>query len=473
MKKIVTIILFCCILFNKSDAQSNIYGPEKVNIVGTFNGFNTSNFGSDYRTMNYRKLSVATGTPTDGRGQWASTINAQPSGGDIMPINMSGGGGGVGGTGFLLISGPAGNPYANKWAFASVAQGVVDGINFTSFNTGDDMGMNMSAAGYYTFVFNDCGYTDVNAKYYLGYTAAAPVNVNRTLEVINPNNSATISIATSVAPSAQEKVYLRYTTGADFAGTGSSTVVLASGAGSSYSAAIPSFPAGTIVRYYVFTSTKSLAYFTTASEADKSLAELRFDDNANANYQYTLGVVPVRLLSFDATVKNGNVFTKWVVAEEDDVDTYQVLKSTNGQDFKVIGSVASKNSMAPETVYSFTDYNTTAGKSYYQLQINKTTGEKKFSDVATVSFKNVEKGIIVIGNAGSTQLTLKIKNIPVGVYALNIYNNLGQLVYAQKVNRANIYADEIVAPKTLLEKGVYSLSFSNQTEKITQNFFVQ
>jgi hypothetical protein len=471
MKKIVTIILFCCIWINEINAQSNIYGPENVMVVGTFNSFNTAVFGSDYRTMKYRKLSVATGTPTDGRGQWSTIINAQAAGGDIMPINMNGGGG-PGNSGFLLISGPASNRFANKWAFATVAQGSVDGINFTSYNSGDDMGMNMSAAGYYTFVFNDCGYTDVNAKYYLGYTGADPVNVSRTMEVINPNNSATISITTYVAPSPQEKVYLRYTTGADFAGTGSSTVVLASGSGTSYTAAIPTFPPNTVVRYYVFTSTKSLAYFTAASESDKSLAELRFDDNANANYQYTLGVVPVKLLSFDAVVKNGSVFTKWIVAEEDDVDTYKILKSTNSIDFKAIGTIVSKRSLAPEEVYTFTDNNATAGKSYYQLQINKVTGEKKYSDVATVSFKNIEKGITVITNASNTQLTLKMKNITVGIYAMNIYNNLGQLLYTQKVNRTNIYADEIITPSTVLEKGVYNLSFSSQTEKITQSFFV-
>lgn len=472
MKKITQILIATFFICNIATAQSNIYGPEKVMVVGAFNGFATTPFDADYRTMNYRKLSFTAGSPTDGRGQWVTTINAQPAGGDIMPINMNGGGG-PGNTGFLLISGPANNRFANKWAFASVAQGSVDGINFTSYNTGDDMGMNMSTAGFYTFVFNDAGYTDVNAKYYLAYTSAAPVNVTRATEVVNPDNSATIGITTSAAPSAQEKVYVRYTTGVDFAGTGTSNVVQATGAGTNFTATIPTFPSGTLVRYYVFTSTRPLSFLAGASEIDKSLSEIKFDDNANVNYQYTLGVVPVRLLAFDASIKNGTVHTKWIVAEEDDVDTYQILKSNNMQDFKTIGTIVSKKSLAPEEIYSFTDNNPTAGKSYYQLQINKVTGEKKYSDIVSVSFKNVEKGITIITNPSSAIIALKMKNIPAGEYALTIYNNIGQIVFSKKINRTNIYADEFITPTTTLEKGLYTISISNTAEKIAQTFFKQ
>jgi hypothetical protein len=469
MKKIILLLISATFILMVANAQSNIYGPEKVMIVGTFNGFATTPFDADYRTMNYRKVSFTAGSPKDGRGQWFTTINAQAAGGgDISPINMGGGPG----NGFLLISGPTSNRFQNKWAFAFVAQGVVNGINSNSFNTGEDMGMNMNTTGYYSLVFNDCGYTDVDAKYYLAYTSAAPVNVTRSSEIINGNNSATIGVTTSVAPSAQEKVYIRYTTGADFAGTGSSSVIETTGAGTNYSATIPTFPAGTTVRYYVFTSTRNLTFLSSASEIDKSLSEIKFDDNANLNYLYVLGVVPVKLLSFDASITNGTVNTKWLVSEEDDVDTYQVLKSTNLQGFKTIGTIISKRSLAPEYAYNFTDNNTTAGKSYYQLQINKVTGEKKFSDIFTVNIKNVEKGITVISNASNSQLTLKMKNIPAGIYALSIFNNLGQLVFAQKVNRTDIYVDEIITPKTILGKGMYTLSFTNQTENIAESFFV-
>jgi hypothetical protein len=85
---------------NKNFAQ-NIFSGEPVQVVGTFNGFSTTPYNSDYRTTSYRRLSVTTGNPTDGRGQWATTINVQNSGGNVTPINMPGGGPG----GFLFITG--------------------------------------------------------------------------------------------------------------------------------------------------------------------------------------------------------------------------------------------------------------------------------------------------------------------------------------------------------------------------------
>ncbi|MFN4198794.1 MAG: hypothetical protein ACK4FS_07195 [Flavobacterium sp.] len=90
-----------CLLFTFESRGQNVFSGEPVQWVGTPNGFNTEPYNSDYRTLGYRRVSVNTGNPTDGRGQWATTINVQNSGGNIQPSNMPGGGSG----GWLFISG--------------------------------------------------------------------------------------------------------------------------------------------------------------------------------------------------------------------------------------------------------------------------------------------------------------------------------------------------------------------------------
>ena len=47
----------------------NIFSGEPVQVVGSFNGYTTTPYGSDYRTTSFRRVSVNTGIPTDGRGQ--------------------------------------------------------------------------------------------------------------------------------------------------------------------------------------------------------------------------------------------------------------------------------------------------------------------------------------------------------------------------------------------------------------------
>lgn len=296
MRKFMICIAFAAIIFSNAAPNvraQNIFSGERVQVVGSFNGYATTPYGTDYRTNTYRRVSTQTGTPVDGRGQWTTTINVQNSGGDVTPINMPGGGG----NGFLFISGPAANRYQNKWVFSGVGQGTVNGFNNIScFNCGNDMGLNMSSPGFYTFVFNDAGYTQTNAFYYVGFTTNVPVTVTRASQTINPGGSVTVNISTSATPSSQELIYVRYTNGSDFSGAGTSSVAQATGSGTSYSVTIPAQTAGQTIRYYVFTSTLTLAQLSlsegfsklapAATEADKSLGVLRYDDSAGANYTF-------------------------------------------------------------------------------------------------------------------------------------------------------------------------------------------
>lgn len=143
--------------------------------------------------------------PADGRGQWATTINVQSSGGDITPDNMPGGGG----AGWLLISGPSGNRFLNKWNFTGIGQGALNAINDVTLNAATDMGLNMSGVGYYTFVMRDVSY--VNSQFYVGVTANAPVSVTHTAQSFLAG-AAVITITTGGTPSTGENIYVRYRT---------------------------------------------------------------------------------------------------------------------------------------------------------------------------------------------------------------------------------------------------------------------
>ena len=107
-------VIFCLLAYfittiGTTNAQ-NVFGLEPIQVVGQMNGYSTAASSNS----SYRKVSVVLGNPTDGRGQWFKTYNVQSSGGDFTPRNMTGGGG----SGFLFISGPSTNRFANKWVFS-------------------------------------------------------------------------------------------------------------------------------------------------------------------------------------------------------------------------------------------------------------------------------------------------------------------------------------------------------------------
>ncbi len=462
-------VLLCPLLFSISLTRAqNIFSGERVQVVGAFNGYVTTPYGTDYRTTTYRRLSITAGNPTDGRGQWATTINIQPSGGDAAPINMPGGNS----NGFLFISGPSANRFQNKWVFSGVGQGTVDGINgISAFNSGNDMGLNMNTAGYYSFVFNDCGYTTTNARYYVGYTSAAPVTATRSSEIINPDGSATIGITTGAAPSAQENIFVRYTLGTDFSGTGTSSIIQASGAGTAYSAVIPAQAGGAVVRYYVFTSTRSLAQLTANTEAERSIATLRYDDNSGANFAYTATLLPVKIVSFTAKANAAAVLLRWTTETEINIDRYELLRSADGIGFAPVYSVIAKNT-AGTHYYEYNDLQPLPAAGYYKVAAVEKDGSRSFSQTIRTGGDKVQK-LNIYPNPVQDILSVSLPFTSSGNYQLRIHNAAGQLVVSQTY-RYNGADRKLSMPlPAACTKGRYTLTITNEAEMYKGDFMVQ
>lgn len=357
-----------------SAAAQNIFSGEPVQVVGAFNGYVTIPYNSDYRTTSYRRVSMTSGNPTDGRGQWATTIGVP---GNVAAINMSGGMN----NGFLFISGPSGNRFQNKWAFSGVGQGAVDAINDNSaYNSGEDMGLNMSTSGYYTFVMNDCGYTLTNARYYVGFTSASPVSITSVGATPQVGGTATVSITTSASPSAEEKFYVRYTTGSNFAS--STNLVQVSMTGASGTATIPGYPVGQTVLYYVFSSTRTLAQLNGDSDGNRSLSALRFNDNSGNNYSYV--ALPVTLTSFSGEVKNKSIQLSWTTATELNNAYFDVQRSPDSRQWQTIGSVAGKGTTLQTQSYTFLDNTPLSGLNFYRLVQTDLDGKTNYSPIIRI-----------------------------------------------------------------------------------------
>jgi hypothetical protein len=462
-------VLLCSFLFSLTHTTAqNIFSGERVQVVGAFNGYVTTPYGTDYRTTTYRRLSITSGNPTDGRGQWATTINIQSSGGDAAPINMPGGGG----NGFLFISGPAANRFQNKWVFSGVGQGTVDGLNtISAFNSGNDMGLNMNTAGYYTFVFNDCGYTATNGRYYAGYTSAAPVTTTRSSEVIEIDGSATIGITTGAAPSAQENIFVRYTLGTDFSGAGTSSIVQATGSGTAYSAVIPAQPGGSVVRYYVFTSTRSLAQLTANTEAERSLAALRYDDNSGANFAYTVTLLPVKIAAFTARVNVDNVLLRWTTEAEINIDRYELLRSADGTGFAPVYAVTAKNT-AGTNYYEYTDRQPLPAAGYYKVAAVEKDGSRSFSQTIRIGgSKGLQLGIYPNPVTDAVSVTLPFTAS--GRYQLCIYTAAGQVVLSQSYLYNGADRKLSIPLPAACTKGKYVLTMSSGTTVYKGDFLVQ
>ncbi len=113
-------------------------------------------------------------------------------------------------------------------------------------------------------------------------TSATPINISSVsggTTNVNTNASVSINITLSGSKSAEEYVLVRYTTNS----WSSSSFVIATGSGTSYSATIPGQAASTTVNWYAMTSTVA------SPSTDTDYLTLSVMNNSGTNYNYFTG----------------------------------------------------------------------------------------------------------------------------------------------------------------------------------------
>ncbi len=132
--------------------------------------------------------------------------------------------------------------------------------------------------------------------------------------------------------------------------------------------------------------------------------------------------LPVELLSFDATLEDGQVLLEWKTASEINNDFFEIQRSENGNDWTVIGEIDGNGTSNEIISYSFIDEDPIFGKSFYRLKQVDFDGQFEYSNV--VSIDNV-----FVGNR------MQVNLFPNPTSANNI--NL-RLTTANKKNKINI-----------------------------------
>lgn len=245
MKRVL--VFYAMLLCLSTGLQAQIYEPEGLNMPGTWNGWQNppaanSVFGSYTQVSGGKVTKIQTGTP-----RWQTTIKvAENGGGDIQGNTYE----------FAFTSGPPVNSYNNKWLKSSPV--VFDqlqtydryGIGFNDFNNQ----ITVSNGNWYVMNWQDNGYI-ANTQAIFMKLSAEPSNILSTSHVAVSGSDATVTVVLDKIPAAEEKIFVRYTTD-NFA---TSTVVLATGSGTTYTATIPaaSVNGDENNKYYAFTTTVS------------------------------------------------------------------------------------------------------------------------------------------------------------------------------------------------------------------------
>lgn len=220
--------------------SAQIWEPDGLRVPGDWNGwFNTHNMGGDF---DLTKI-------TDGLDRWKTKFEYIGYTGTVS---------------FKFASGGSGGPWANQWG----CQGfTLDAVNPVAFCNTSNNTASLTQNKHYTIVFKDSGYTTTSVS--LMETSADPVDISGQTRItapgVNPaiNQAVTIEVTLSGTKSAEERVFLVYTTD----GWSTRTAIeLENILGTSGSATIPGQAESTTVNYYFATSTMDLEVVTATEE---------------------------------------------------------------------------------------------------------------------------------------------------------------------------------------------------------------
>lgn len=162
--------------------------------------------------------------------------------------------------------------------------------------------------------------------------------------------------------------------------------------------------------------------------------------------------LPVTFISLNVNKVLKGIDISWEVADEINIQQYEVQRSSDGRRFEKAGMVLA-NAL---NKYSWLDDNNSlTGTIFYRIKSISIAGEIKFTNIAIINIGNNVSDISVITNAG--HIILKFVNEEKGVYDVYSTDVQGRRVFKYKIDYQGGNSLQVMSLPPTLQAGIYSL----------------
>lgn len=128
-----------------------------------------------------------------------------------------------------------------------------------------------------------------------------------------------------------------------------------------------------------------------------------------------VALLPVKLSSFTANLKNEKTDLKWNTDSEESLSHFIVERSTNGSDYEEIGMVFAFGNSSVQKNYLFSDNVSSlpAGIVYYRLRSVNVNGKQEFSEVRVVRIGKQENNVAILTypNPATTEVRITLHQL--------------------------------------------------------------
>jgi autotransporter-associated beta strand protein len=189
-----------------------------------------------------------------------------------------------------------------------------------------------------------------------------------------------------------------------------------------------------------------------------------FSRNGSVTNNGTINVngtpLPVTFTSLTGSIRNGRANLSWNIADEQNVDRYEVEESVNGRQFQTFTQVDA----ASRSSYQATDAQLHTGANYYRVKAVDIDGKLTYSKIIRLDNNSAaENDIRVYPNPSRGELNLGL-NIRAGNYQIRLINAVGQTVYQQPLtHEGGSRSMQLGLPK--LSSGVYQVEVRGGVQK--------
>lgn len=179
--------------------------------------------------------------------------------------------------------------------------------------------------------------------------------------------------------------------------------------------------------------------------------------------------LPVRLNSFDASLKNEKTFITWETLSEDGIEKFNLEKSDATGNYIPIYSTESKGNEGG-AVYQFIDSNPFVGITYYRLVLVYDSGDLEYSDPVSVIQK--EETIQIVPNPSNGVFNLTISTPEQDEILIEVVNSSGVIIYSEVIKST----DDLTKHQmdlTHQPKGVYAVRIISAGKTHTEKLIIR
>jgi surface protein len=200
---------------------------------------------------------------------------------------------------------------------------------------------------------------------------------------------------------------------------------------------------------------------------------LTLDSTSNYFYGITnsLSPLPVSIIDFKGIVKNDIISLNWTVADENDLNRYDVYSSTDGINFSLCGSVTATVPERGLKTYQFQDLSNKSALVYYRLKSinNDETGEWSSIVALHTNKTAVNNTMKVYPNPATDFINLEFDGIDASNFNVLVMDMSGKVVY--KLDGVETAINQYTLALNGIESGMYIVQLSDEFGNTTINRF--